>query len=1250
MNPLFSNRSLRSVGGKRTAGRDGTPPQLPGNFPRFYFWWLLALITMPAYALDPAEKPRDYILTRWDAEDGLPQSLVRQILQTKDGYLWLGTPQGLSRFDGLRFTNFKAADTPGFPGNLITSLAETSDGSVWIGTPAGLGQYHEGRFTTYTQKDGLKADLVNALCVAPDGSLWIGGAFGIIRWVDGKFLQDIDTSAHNLLGIVSITVDRRKAVWLAIGTAALRYEDGQFTRFGPEQGLPSNGIQSIREDADGRTLAVTQSGLFQLEEQRFAPFESRLVSPRLNTVLVDRDRNLWIGSAAGLERYSNGKIELYVNPTGENSDGIETIFEDREGCLWLGGSTGLARLVNRRARTLSVEEGVLGTTALAILQSRDASVWVSSWTGGVARFQNGTVRQYRARAPLSHESVTCIYEAPDGTMWFGNRGSSLDHLEGDKVTTFVYPPGIPTSRFVSAMYAEAEGDFLIGIASRGLFTLQNEQFVPVPEAALLSSATIWKIHRTQDGRLLFATTVGLCERASDGSFHRVLLSGIPGVGPPVRGLLEDHDGGIWLATEGQGLIYWKDGTARGYSIREGMIDDHISSVLDDGAGFIWVTSARGLARIPRTEFADLDKGNIARLNIMTFGRVDGLLNASASTGGAPVSAHLADGSLMFATGKGVALIDPRSLQVNNRPPKLMIEGVSADDKPLVAEPGRRMLVPAGTYRLEIRFTALSLIAPHRLRFRYQLKGSDPDWIEAGHERSARYTHLAPGNYTFQVLACNSDGVWNKTGATLAFTVRPFFYQTGWFAGLTALAGSLVIFGAYRTRVRVERHRLAALEALVGKRTHELRHAKEAAEDAREEIVREQARFKFIFEALPVGVAWMVRGKLESRIVNPAHAQMSSVSIADRQQLKLYREATHPDDRMIQDELHRRLVAGEIDHYEMEKRYVHPDGRICWVAQSVRFFVDPASGETQEVNTLVDITEHKRAGVERENLHQQLLDVSRNAGMAEVATSVLHNVGNVLNSVNVSATLVTDHVRHSKAANVAKLAAMFDEHKTDLASFLTRDPRGQLVPAYLGTLTESLAQEQKIVTTELDHLQKNIEHIKHIVAMQQSLAKNSGVIASVDLADLVDDAVRIDADALVRHQIKLVRDFQARPTISTDKHKIAQILINLLRNAKYACDDAGRTDKQITLRITADSGHVAIAVSDNGVGIPAENLTRIFNHGFTTRAHGHGFGLHSGALAAKELGGSLTVLSAGPGTGATFILQLPGKPASTAASP
>ncbi len=286
----------------------------------------------------------------------------------------------------------------------------------------------------------------------------------------------------------------------------------------------------------------------------------------------------------------------------------------------------------------------------------------------------------------------------------------------------------------------------------------------------------------------------------------------------------------------------------------------------------------------------------------------------------------------------------------------------------------------------------------------------------------------------------------------------------------------------------------------------------------------------------------------------------------------------------------------------------------------------------------------RAQAELQEAHQALMRASRQAGMAEVASSVLHNVGNVLNSVNVSANLLDERMRTSRAPGLARVAAMLEEQGDQLGSFVANDDRGKRLPGYLAQLSSQLVADRDSALKELASLVKSIEHIKDIVRMQQTYAAHGGVVERVEVADLVNDSVRLNGEAFSRHRIKLQCEFEDVSAITVDKHRVLQILVNLIRNAKYACDDSGRSDKLITVRITRCARGVAIAVVDNGVGIPTENITRIFSHGFTTRPGGHGFGLHSAALTAQELKGSLRVESAGPGSGATFTLELPITPA------
>jgi C4-dicarboxylate-specific signal transduction histidine kinase len=296
-------------------------------------------------------------------------------------------------------------------------------------------------------------------------------------------------------------------------------------------------------------------------------------------------------------------------------------------------------------------------------------------------------------------------------------------------------------------------------------------------------------------------------------------------------------------------------------------------------------------------------------------------------------------------------------------------------------------------------------------------------------------------------------------------------------------------------------------------------------------------------------------------------------------------------------------------------------------------------ETRRVQA--EIQERTRVEAEVEKGHKQLLKASRLAGMAEVATSVLHNVGNVLNSANVLGSSIMEHVQRSKVPSVGRLAALLGEHRADLGRFVTEDGRGQNLPGYLERLGGRLDKEQEQLLDKTKSLTESLQHIKAIVAMQQNYARASGVLETVSLVEIVEDALRMHNEALLRHQIRVVREFHDVPPVTIDRHKVLQILFNLLENAKYACEDSGRPDRQVTVSLKQNSqGRVEVTVSDNGIGIPAANLTRIFVQEFSTRKGGHGFGLHSSLLTAQNLGAGLSARSGGPGSGATFLLDFP----------
>ena len=431
-----------------------------------------------------------------------------------------------------------------------------------------------------------------------------------------------------------------------------------------------------------------------------------------------------------------------------------------------------------------------------------------------------------------------------------------------------------------------------------------------------------------------------------------------------------------------------------------------------------------------------------------------------------------------------------------------------------------------------------------------------------------------------------------------------------------------------------------LEKRVDERTKALQL--EIGERARVEAELRVSRQKFetlvnsiqgvVWEANPKTFAFSFVSEQAERLLGYPREQWISEG-------EFWRNHIHPDDQLLAQNFRTKGLEEE-KSTQFEYRMIAADGRAVWLREISTYTMEGGAPQALR-GVLFDITEYKKAEEELELLNKRLLESSRLAGMAEVATGVLHNVGNVLNSVNVSSTLICNQVRGSRTSRLRDVILLLNNNSSDLANFLTNDPKGKIIPSYLTNLSERLAQEQQDLLKELELLVKNIEHIKEIVAMQQNYARVSGIIESLSIRNLVEDALQMHTAALARHGVLVVRDYQEVPVISMDKHKVLQILVNLIRNAKYAMDSSARRDKRLTVSIAPIDGNlVQISVTDNGIGISQENLTRIFSHGFTTKRDGHGFGLHSGAIAAREMGGRLYARSDGPGQGATFALELP----------
>jgi PAS domain S-box-containing protein len=500
-------------------------------------------------------------------------------------------------------------------------------------------------------------------------------------------------------------------------------------------------------------------------------------------------------------------------------------------------------------------------------------------------------------------------------------------------------------------------------------------------------------------------------------------------------------------------------------------------------------------------------------------------------------------------------------------------------------------------------------------------------VEAAHADFMRSTQTRSAALTRQMEQTLASG-WNRLLLFGGGSAALFF----WLARLITRGIDGQVHVIEQARVGAEASRQTTQQLLF----EQQRAASELAM-AHGGLQASEQRFRTLSASAPIGIFLTDPAGL-ALYLNPHCLAIIGLSQAEALG-EGWSRAVHPEDAAAVFE-EWKSTARMGAEYDREFRFLRPTGEARWTHVRTMAIRSDMGEVTGHVGTVEDIAQRKEAEANLEQMHKELLEASRQAGMAEMATGVLHNVGNVLNSVNVASSCMADSLRKSKAANLSKVVTLLREHESDLGVFLTSDPQGRKVPSYLAHLAEHLVAEQAVALKELAQLQKNIEHIKEVVTAQQSNAKGAGQSETLQMTDLLEDTLRMDSGGQSYRGIQVVREFEHAPAITVEKHKVLQILMNLVRNARQACQEAGGPEKRLTLRVTNGDDRVRIAVSDNGVGISPENLARIFAHGFTTKKDGHGFGLHSAIAAAKEMGGSLHVRSDGLGHGATFTLELP----------
>ena len=844
---------------------------------------LLCATVQPGFAQRKSIK--QYVHQVWTANEGLPQNSAASIKQTRDGYIWFATQEGLARFDGLEFTVFDRTNTKelpaawmvrifedsegglwmrpvgyapgmvrhvggkftrydttnGLPHNRVIAGTTDSSGTTWLGTLNGLAEYKEGKFKTYTVRDGLPADTIPSLGTDRKGNLWIGTVRGIARLSGGKIeaLTGTKEFPDTILQRVNLGSncyeDRSGRVWMNSPTHLIAYRDGIATRFDKKAVLSDPNILSFHEDARGTIWIGTAAGLNSYADGKFSKFNvsAGQSENRINIIREDKNSDLWLATGKGIARFADGKFELYQHADGLSDDGVQDMLIDTEGSIWVstfGG--GVDRFRDEKFVTYSSKVGLSYDNVEAIFQDRTGAIWVGGAFGALNRLMNGAITHYNPKQGPAFEDLRTLAEDAEGTLWIGT--SSGDYTLRNGVIT-------PLSRIIDGQPEPASGAFLLTKSGQWLVGSLNQillykggKFTPLAVVGSRDVNADWITALFEDNRgTVWVSTQAATYWYKDGKIEKVGAE--KGFGAAwAMAYYEDADGAVWIGTGGEGIFRYKDGKFASISPRHGLFDYNVYSVLDDGLGYLWMSCNRGVYRVSKQQLEDVADGKAGNVTCTVYGAADGMESRECNGGFFPSGIKLKDGRLCFSTTSGIAIVNPADIRVNQVPPPVVIDQFLVEGE---RQPVNGMVsVPAGKTRFEFHYAGISFAGSKGVRYKYQLAGMDEGWIDAGARREAFYTHLSPGKFTFRVIAANSDGIWNEAGASTSFELRPYFYESGWFIGLAVFAFLTTGPTFYFYRMRQMKKRKAELEHLVQERTGELQKTVDHLKETQNQLI------------------------------------------------------------------------------------------------------------------------------------------------------------------------------------------------------------------------------------------------------------------------------------------------------------------------------------------------------------------------------------------------------------------------------
>jgi signal transduction histidine kinase/ligand-binding sensor domain-containing protein len=774
--------------------------------------------------LAPPQVSAQYRIDSWTNETGLPGNAVTSIVQTPDGYLWFGTFAGLVRFDGVKFVVLEGGPA-GPRSHRILAMHVDRTGAIWMGTErGGLTRYANGTFTTYTTKDGLPNDNVVSVTEDRKGRIWVASSGALIKFEGGRFTTYTTRDGLPATPSSPVIEDQQGKLWFGTGVGLVRFDvDGdahanRVATFTTRDGLPGDYVRSVIEDPDGSLWVGTdRNGVAHFLPERLTGGAARvaatytiaqgLPNDRVRALFRDRAGQLWISTQGGVGLLRGDTIVSYFEPNGRPDNYINVVFGDRESNIWVGTRTdGLQRLKRQSLTAYMGEHGLPASSVVPIVEDASGTIWIGKTCGGLVRFRDDTVTTYAEKDGVPNDCVWSLLPARDGSLWIGTWGGGLTHLQDERFTTYTHTQAGIALGAVLALDQDRAGNLWIGTAG-GLHRMNADgTFTTWRPRDGLVYEDVRFITEDHDGAIWVGTFGGASRLdPARGTFtNYTIANGLSN--NFVLAIHETRDGTIWLGTHGGGLNRFKDGRFVHITAKSGLFENIVSRILEDDRGNFWMSGYKSIFRVARQELDDFADGRVDSITSVSYGITNGGSTNEGTGGGQPAGWKARDGRLWFPTSRGVITIDPAKLPRDTPAPPVVIEQVLVDRR----EPDPRQAIQVrAAGDLEIHYTGLSFSQPESVRFKYKLAGLDANWTDAGARRTAYYSHLPAGRYTFTVIAANPEGVWNLTGASVGFEVVPPFYRTWWFLTLSTLGLVGLVLWIYENRIRRLRQAHAA---------------------------------------------------------------------------------------------------------------------------------------------------------------------------------------------------------------------------------------------------------------------------------------------------------------------------------------------------------------------------------------------------------------------------------------------------------